>query len=112
MPKDYREITAGIDEYAVKLKALVPEALGAFGQLSRAAQAPGALDHKTKELVALAISVAIRCDGCIGYHARGAMRTGRRCAAVIIHCAASRGVIAGSSSNSFVGAIMGVFTSG
>jgi AhpD family alkylhydroperoxidase len=76
MAKDYREITAGIDEYAVKLKALVPEALEAFGQLSRAAQTPGVLDHKTKELVALAISVAIRCDGCIGYHARGAVRTG------------------------------------
>jgi AhpD family alkylhydroperoxidase len=76
MIKDFRAITAEIDEYAIKLKALVPDALGAFGQLSRAAQSPGALDHKTKELVALAISVAVRCDGCIGYHARGAVRTG------------------------------------
>ncbi|HTZ72089.1 MAG TPA: carboxymuconolactone decarboxylase family protein [Acetobacteraceae bacterium] len=76
MPKDYRAITADIDEYALKLKALVPEAMGAFGKLSRGAQAPGALDHRMKELVALAISVAMRCDGCIGYHARGAVRTG------------------------------------
>jgi len=26
--------------------------------------------------VALAIAVATRCDGCIGYHARGAVRAG------------------------------------
>jgi AhpD family alkylhydroperoxidase len=76
MPKDYRAMTAEIDEYALKLKALAPDTLAAFGKLTRAAQAPGALDHRTKELVALAISVAIRCDGCIGYHARGAVRTG------------------------------------
>jgi AhpD family alkylhydroperoxidase len=76
MTKDYRAITAEIDEYATKLKSLAPDALGAFGKLSRAAQSPGALDRRTKELVALAISVAMRCDGCIGYHARGAVRTG------------------------------------
>ena len=29
-----------------------------------------------KELLALAISVAIRCDGCVAYHTRGAARTG------------------------------------
>ena len=76
MTKIYSEITSDIDEYALKLKELIPETLSAFGQLSRAAQKPGVVDHKTKELVALAISVATRCDGCIGYHARGAVRTG------------------------------------
>ena len=29
-----------------------------------------------KELIALAIAVADRCDGCIASHARGAVRTG------------------------------------
>jgi AhpD family alkylhydroperoxidase len=76
MSKDFKAITAEIDEYAIKLKALVPEALGAFGRLSHAAQAPGAVDHKTKELVALAIAVVVRCEGCIGYHARSAVRAG------------------------------------
>ena len=41
-----------------------------------AAYAPGALDHKTKELIALAIAVSKECDGCIASHARGAARTG------------------------------------
>lgn len=74
--KNYAEITHDIDEYALKLKELVPEVTAAFSALSRAAQKPGAIDRKTKELVALAISVATRCDGCIGYHSRGAHRFG------------------------------------
>lgn len=76
MTHDYRARIAEIDEYAVELRALIPEPLAAFGALSKAAQSTGALDKKTKELLALAIGVAIRCDGCIAYHARGAQRTG------------------------------------
>jgi AhpD family alkylhydroperoxidase len=76
MASDYQARVAEIDEYARELRTLIPEALSAFGALSKAAQTAGALDKKTKELLALAISVAIRCDGCIGYHARGAHRTG------------------------------------
>jgi AhpD family alkylhydroperoxidase len=36
----------------------------------------GALSSKVKELIALAIAVADRCDGCIASHARGAVHTG------------------------------------
>lgn len=78
MTNDYRARIAEIDEYAVEWRALIPDSLAAFGALSKAAQSAGALDKKTKELLALAIGVAIRCDGCIGYHARGAQRTGAR----------------------------------
>jgi len=76
MTSDYKARIAEIDEYAGELRALIPETVSAFAGLSRAAQTAGALDKKTKELLALAIAVAIRCDGCIGYHARGAHRTG------------------------------------
>jgi AhpD family alkylhydroperoxidase len=47
-----------------------------FGALHKAAFAEGALDKKTKELLALAISIAVRCDGCIASHARGASING------------------------------------
>lgn len=76
MTTDYSARIAEIDEYAIELRKLIPEAVGAFAGLSKSAQAPGSLDKKTKELLALAISVAIRCDGCVAYHARGAHRTG------------------------------------
>jgi len=35
-----------------------------------------ALDQKTKELVALGISVAVRCDPCVAYHAQAAVKHG------------------------------------
>jgi AhpD family alkylhydroperoxidase len=46
----------------------MPEVMAGFGQLAVAATTEGALDLKTKELIALAIGVACRCDGCIGFH--------------------------------------------
>ena len=36
----------------------------------------GALDVKTKELIAMGIAVAVRCDGCIGFHAKAAIGAG------------------------------------
>ena len=35
-----------------------------------------ALDKKTKELIALAIGVAVRCDGCIGFHMQALLKLG------------------------------------
>ena len=48
----------------------------AFGDIARAGHGGEALDAKTKELVALAISVAVRCNPCIAYHAKGALNQG------------------------------------
>jgi AhpD family alkylhydroperoxidase len=42
----------------------------AFGSLSTAATAPKAIDSKTKELMALAIGIAVHCDGCVAYHTK------------------------------------------
>lgn len=36
----------------------------------------GALDVKTKELIAIGIAIATRCDGCIGFHAKAAIKAG------------------------------------
>ena len=47
-----------------------------FYALSRASSAPGALDTKTKELLALAIGVATHCDGCIAFHTQAALTAG------------------------------------
>jgi len=58
-PEMARELTGAIKE--VRLGA--PEVMKAFSTMAQAATAGGALDTKTKELIALAIAVAIRCDG-------------------------------------------------
>lgn len=66
------ELNAAIKE--VRLGA--PEVTKAFSAMAAAATAGGALDTKTKELIALAISVAIRCDGCVAFHSKAAVKHG------------------------------------
>jgi AhpD family alkylhydroperoxidase len=58
------------------LRKEIPDAAARFAQLAKAATQPGALDPKTKELIALAIGIDTRCDGCIGFHVRSAIRLG------------------------------------
>lgn len=76
MVAKFGEIIREVDGYATELRDLIPDTVQAFGGLARAAQTPGALDRKVKELIALAIAVHARCDACIGYHARAAVRCG------------------------------------
>jgi len=47
-----------------------------FSAMAKAALELGALDSKTKELIALAIGVSARCDGCIAFHAKAAHQRG------------------------------------
>lgn len=47
-----------------------------FRALSGAAMKDGALTEKHKELIALAIGVAERCDGCIGFHVKKLIELG------------------------------------
>lgn len=58
------------------LRGAIPDIYASFRDLHGAALAPGALDTKTKELIALALSVLHQCDGCIASHARGAAKAG------------------------------------
>jgi AhpD family alkylhydroperoxidase len=59
-----------------QLRRSVPEVYRGFGELHDAAFAAGALDSRTKELIALAIAVVEGCDGCIASHAQAAARAG------------------------------------
>lgn len=59
-----------------ELRRAIPEVYKGFGELSNAAFADGALDRRTKELIALAIGVVEGCDGCIASHAQSAARAG------------------------------------
>lgn len=76
MSKDYKEITRDAAAYYAELGKEIPEVFNAFVALSKTAVAEGTLDRKTKELIALAIGVTRRCDGCIGSHARAARAAG------------------------------------
>ena len=54
----------------------IPETVAGFGQMGKAAKTNGALDEKTKEIMALGIAIATRCDSCIGFHNRALIRLG------------------------------------
>jgi AhpD family alkylhydroperoxidase len=76
MEKNYPEIHHHIGSLVKDLSVDLPSTLAGFGQLHKAALASGALDTRTKELMALAISIAVRCDGCIAYHVHDALKAG------------------------------------
>jgi AhpD family alkylhydroperoxidase len=59
-----------VNESSAELTRSHPSAMKGFKALGAAAYADGALTRKTKELIALALSIASRCDGCVAYHAR------------------------------------------
>ena len=59
-----------------ELRRAVPEVNAGFRELHAAAFAPGALDGRTKELIAMAIGVVEGCDGCIASHAQAAAKAG------------------------------------
>lgn len=59
-----------------ELRSLIPQVYEGFAALHSAAFAEGSLDRRTKELLALGIAIAVRCDGCIASHARGAAVNG------------------------------------
>ena len=67
MLKDYKQITKDISASLTKLRAEAPDMMKGFGDLAAAATKDGILDKKTKELIALALGVAARCDGCLGF---------------------------------------------
>lgn len=58
------------------LASAKPAVMEAFDGFHRAAVATGALDTKTKELIALAISVTAGCDDCIAHHVHDAIEAG------------------------------------
>jgi AhpD family alkylhydroperoxidase len=57
-------------------KNLAPDTHQAFEAFSRAVFASGALDAKTKQLIAVAVAHVTQCPDCIRGHTRGAVRAG------------------------------------
>ena len=75
-PDTYRDLTQSVSTGLSSLRTSTPEVMKSFSELGRAATADGVLDARTKELIALALSVAARCDPCIGFHAKALVRLG------------------------------------
>ena len=57
-----------------KLQKEAPETFAGFNPMGKAAKKNGALDEKTKELIALGIAISTRCESCIGFHVKSLVR--------------------------------------
>ncbi len=76
MSTDYVDLHSRLEEEITSLGNELPRPMSGFSRLHRKAMEDGVLDGKTKELMALAISVAVRCEGCIAYHVHDALKAG------------------------------------
>lgn len=76
MSKDFVRIAHDVVEGLGLLRQGSPDTMKAFASLATTSTATNAIDTKTKELMALAIGIAVHCDGCIAYHAKMAHQHG------------------------------------
>ena len=73
---DWEKFMDGIVADIGTLSREIPDTVTGFNKMGAAAKKPGALDEKTKEIMALGIAIATRCDSCIGFHIRSLIRLG------------------------------------
>ncbi len=73
---DYKKVAREAGERRKKLAEANPDVMGAFGALAKEALKDGALSTKTKELIAVALSVSAQCDVCITSHVQNAIKAG------------------------------------
>lgn len=76
MKKDPKEILNELRAGVKNFGESHAECLPAFNTLGKVVMKPGALDTKTKELIAAAVGLAVRCDYCIVAHVHGALSAG------------------------------------
>lgn len=66
--KSFKQITQDLNKAITTFRESQPGTMGGFATMAKSALAPGVLSAIDKELIALAIGVAARCEGCLGFH--------------------------------------------
>lgn len=70
---NYRQqVVAGVSE----IGKLSPDTVKGYAALGGAGAKTARLDAKTRELIALAVAISLRCDGCITVHTAEARKQG------------------------------------
>ena len=73
---DWNQKIADVSACLETLSRHSPDTLRGIAMLGNAGNKTNHLDPKTRELIALAIAVTTRCDGCIALHAAEAKKLG------------------------------------
>ncbi len=71
-----KELLKEVKQSLAKLGREYPDVMKAFSSFMGEVEEPGALDTKTKELIAVSLSVATRCKWCIAFHVKNALDVG------------------------------------
>jgi AhpD family alkylhydroperoxidase len=76
MNTDYVELHRSLEERLAQLGTEIPGPMTGFVRLHKKALEDGILSRKVKEMMALAISIVVGCEGCIAYHVHDAVGAG------------------------------------
>ena len=76
MKTNYVEMHKTLEERLAQLGSEIPGPISGFARLHKKAVEEGALGSKVKEMMALAIGIAVGCEGCIAYHVHDAVAAG------------------------------------
>ena len=76
MSVDYIALRKDLEQSLGQLGKELPGPMSGFARLHRKATADGALTSSVKEMMALAISIVVGCEGCIAYHVHDAIEAG------------------------------------
>jgi AhpD family alkylhydroperoxidase len=73
---DWNEYRTQLQSTIGEIAKVSPDLLRGYRAISEAGNKTGKLDAKTRELIALAVAVTVRCDGCITTHTAAAIQHG------------------------------------
>lgn len=76
MKTDYVDFYQSLETRLALLGSEIPGPMTGFARLHKKAIEDGALSRKVKEMMALAISIVVGCEGCIAYHVHDAVEAG------------------------------------
>jgi AhpD family alkylhydroperoxidase len=76
MSGEVKQFISDFGKSVEQMKAQTPDLVGGFGGLFAKVMKAGALEIKHKELLALAVGMAVRCKPCIIMHTHKALQAG------------------------------------
>lgn len=76
MTTNYIDYHQYLEECLARLGQDLPGPMSGFARLHRKSIEDGALSRKVKEMMAVAISIVVGCEGCIAYHVHDAVAAG------------------------------------
>jgi AhpD family alkylhydroperoxidase len=76
MSTHYIEYHKQLEERLTELGRELPGPMSGFARLHKKSVEDGALPARVKEMMALAVSIAVGCEGCIAYHTHDAVAAG------------------------------------